>query len=270
MSYDNQFFSMGRLTLLAKKETSENWRTILLFCAGILGVLTVAGIFIAHNSYYEGISPLSYSLNSSGWFVIWCRLIMVAGGLYLASVSFHQLSTRTGATQMLMVPASGFEKFLMRWLAAIPIYVILSFVIIYIADLIRMCYASLCFGINADALTMFSLSDDDNTPGTVVYGLQFMVLIYIQSLFFLGSAIWPRRSMLKTIVTIIVLAMAYFWFGVWIMNMFSGDVGFYSRMNIPAWMNSDLFPATLLGLVSILNYWLTYRRFCESEIINRW
>lgn len=31
MSYDNQFFSMGRLTLLAKKETSENWRTILLF-----------------------------------------------------------------------------------------------------------------------------------------------------------------------------------------------------------------------------------------------
>lgn len=106
-------------------------------------------------------------------------------------------------------------------------------------------------------------------------GLQFGAVIagyfFVQSLFVLGSTIWPKNSFLKTFASGTIIWIVYFLVGVFMSKMLLQSNKHYSFPdNI---IMSDEAMWGLLIAVSIFftlfNWILAYFRFKESEIINR-
>ena len=79
--------------------------------------------------------------------------------------------------------------------------------------------------------------------------------IFSVMLYFLGSALWPRLSFVKTMIVIFALQ-----------TVLSMSLGFLFRLNLGnlSWMNSDVFIYSLAGflfLLACLAAYLAYRRF---------
>lgn len=274
MSTDSQFFTFSRLSLLARKNLVEDWRSILLSCAGLFGLLVLIGILVSHFCYDEYVQPENYSTFCNYRFFMWVLIIMFGVGAYVASIAFRTMKTAPAALSTLMVPASQFEKYALRWLVAVPLFLLLLFVAAYIADWIRVGYASAYYEMEVRPLPWGNILFDPEAAGYFKGFTSMGLLIYlcIQSFFLLGAIVWSRHSMLKTFVSCGVLIFLYVGFGAWIFTTFQND-GAYFYSGPEFFDNQDNMMTLIrifLGLTTLLNYWLAYRRFRESEIINRW
>lgn len=274
---DSQFFSFGRLTLLFQKKLAENWRTLLLSCAGLLAFLAVFGIIFANESYDEGLQPEFYSSHCAKLFTTFIIMVFFIAGAYVASISFGSMAGGAPTLGTLMAPASQFEKYLMRWLVAVPLFILLFFFFAFIADWIRVCYAELRFEIDVRPIPWLKLAFRPDDAGYFDGASDFVMMMFVcmQSFFFLGAIVWPKRSMVKTFVTVAAVSFIYFWVMFWIVETFKPDSPCYYA--VPAIREELDDPRIITGLADILlaivalfNYWLTYRRFREAEIINRW
>lgn len=272
----NQFFSLDRMSLLVRKDIQENWRQIALSWTGVFCLLVIIGLLVAQASHYDGIQPEYFSTRCVENFLGWLTAAFLFGGVYCASCSFRRMSTPPGALSALMTPASQFEKFAVKWLAAVPAYLIVFFVCAYIADWIRVCGTYWFFDMEVRPVNVGKIlfHSEDMSP---VSGLAFHSLasyLAVQSFFMLGSIVWPKNSIVKTFVCMMAIGFVYFWVAIWIVSVMErgdGDMSYYYAG--PEIINSDniwyVIDAFTL-LVALINFWLTYRRFREAEIINRW
>ena len=107
---------------------------------------------------------------------------------------------------MLMVPATPFEKFFSRWFVFTVVYLVVFLISYKLADYTRLIIYSLAYP-EKDFIAPVALS---HLAGDKKYytlcntGLQFGALMsgyfFVQSLFVLGSSIWPKNSFLKTML----------------------------------------------------------------------
>lgn len=275
---DNQIFSPGRFSHIAKKKLTEEWRQLLLSLLALLGVMVLAGICASSRAYYDGIAPHWFSQRSFEFELILFTLILFVSGTYVASVSFSRMSTPAGALSTLMVPASQFEKFMLRWLVAVPLFMLVFFCIAVVADWCRVWYAAVHYGLETRAMPWFDAIFHTKDVGNGYFNSDsgpFMASIFVmvQSFFLLGSIVWPKRSMLKTFVTGGLVTLAYIWFGAWIVSISESEGQFWVGPHI-AWIydadDAYCVMECVMLLVALFNYWLAFRRFRESEIINRW
>lgn len=274
---DSQFFSFGRLTLLFQKKLAENWRTLLLSCAGLLAFLAVFGIIFANESYYEGIQQEYYSSHSAKTFTTFIVMVFFIAGAYVASISFGSMAGGAPTLATLMAPASQFEKYLMRWLVAVPLFILLFFFFAFIADWIRVCYAELRFEMDVRPIPWFKLAFRPDDAGYFDGASDFVMMMFVcmQSFFFLGAIVWPKRSMVKTFVTVAAVSFIYFWVIFLIVTTFEpSGACYYAGPSVDRDFDDPRIITgladILLAIVALFNYWLTYRRFREAEIINRW
>lgn len=99
-----------------------------------------------------------------------------------------------------------------------------------------------------------------------------------QSLFVLGSSIWPKKSFIKTFLGLIVLnGICSIYFSGLALALFEPNMNY-----VPLWLENWLehfnptrtMMACAVTAVSIIfssiNYVLAYYRYRESEIIQRW
>ena len=272
----NQFFSFGRISLLARKELQENWRQIALSWAGIFGLLVIISLLVARGSHYNGIQPEYYSSRSIENFLGWITVVFLICGAYVAAYSFKRMATPPGALSTLMTPASQFEKFAIKWLIAVPVYILIFFFIAYVADWIRVYSSYWMFDIEVRPVNVTKILFRQTDIG-FVNRLAYHSLFYFlagQSFFLLGSIVWPKNSALKTFVCMIAICFIYVWIGIWFVSLLDisdGDTHLY--YSGPEFLNDDrlLYVTDACAIiVAVINYWLTYRRFRESETINRW
>ena len=93
--------------------------------------------------------------------------------------------------------------------------------------------------------------------------LLILLNVYIQSLFLLGSIVWPKNSFIKTLISIVLVVFLYNW-GVVAFTRFSENSTLSTLILFFFKWGYILFP-----ILTIINWTLTYFRLKESEVIHR-
>lgn len=269
------FFSLPRFMNLCRKEMVESWRSNVLRIVLLYGVMTVAMVW---NGYFEYRGNYSHTTDPAWSFL----LVAFMWGLWVfgclsASFTMEKMKTKTSRTSTLMTPGTPFEKFFSRWFVFTVVFLVVFLVTYKLADYTRVIIYSLTYP-EKDFIAPVDLSHFIG-KGKDYYtlcrtGLEFGSLIagyfFVQSLFILGSAIWPKNSFLKTFVSGTIIVIVYFLVGALMSKMLLNDKLYYS---FPGREISNENMMILLIVVctffTLFNWILAYFRFKESEIINR-
>ena len=109
----NNLFNVNRFFSLLKQDYWANFFKVLLAAEALWGLLVIALI-------YFNMTKKSFDPNG-----IFFPLVLVITGLFVASISFGELSNKKKAHFFLTAPASLFEKYFSRYLFSTMGYLIL-------------------------------------------------------------------------------------------------------------------------------------------------
>lgn len=267
------FFSLPRFMNLCRKEMVENWRSNVLRMVLMYGVMAVVMVW---NGYFEYRGTYSHERDPMWIFLLIAFIWGLWGfGCLSASFTMERMKTKTSRTSMLMVPATPFEKFFSRWFVFTVVYLVVFLISYKLADYTRLIIYSLAYP-EKDFIAPVALS---HLAGDKKYytlcntGLQFGALMsgyfFVQSLFVLGSSIWPKNSFLKTFAAGTVIVMVYFLVGI-LMSKILLENGQYYPGGIFESKDTIWWIIIVAGIFfALVNWTLAYFRFKESEIINR-
>lgn len=184
------------------------------------------------------------------------------------SYMFYSMEGKHDKQALLMLPASNFEKYLMRyatWLILAPLFVVGFFA----ADLLQYAINTL-LGHEYVTFVISTLKDFAThmwqtivTPkGRVefvnVVGFFFLLL---HSFYALGATFFRSRKfnwVLTTIILILGIGLI-----AWLFN--DGKADSESNMSLEAIIAFDV----MAGLWAIFNFWLSYRLFCRTQVIDK-
>lgn len=272
------FFSLPRFINLCRKEMVENWRSNVLRMVLMYGVMAVVMVW---NGYFEYRYWHSGQIEDPAWTFLLVVFIWSLWGFGCLSASFtmEKMKTKTSRTSMLMVPATPFEKFFSRWFVFTVVFLVIFLISYKLADYTRFIIYSLAYPEEKDFIIPVDLSHlvgERKTYYTLCRtGLQFGALLsayfFVQSLFVLGSSIWPKNSFLKTFASGTVIAIVYFLLAVFMSKMFLENGNYYSE-NVFTGMSEDTAMSIMIVVgifFTLMNWTLAYLRFKESEIVNR-
>ncbi len=249
--------------LLVKKELVDNRKPLLLGLTGIWATYILLGAFLG---YVKSMVPVEIFL-----FCFFGGMILTIG----ASLAFNNMKSKEGRINTLMLPAPVSQKFIVRWLAAVPILLIVVLLgclmgdwarIIVYKFVIRMGDFTPAYNSAYVNTTMWSFIannyKDDPEAISIMLNCGFWGALCSQAIYFLGSVIWPKLSFIKTWAATQVLGVIFSMFFVpFLMNLkrdFIYDVSYAGVMWI---INS-------LGVVfCVVLYWLSYVRFTRSQVI---
>jgi hypothetical protein len=277
MKLQETFFSMPRFVNLCRKEMVENWKKYLLRVGLVYGAFAVIlvwnGYFQYNHAEYARYDVVNSVQRFAMYTFIWLINIM---GMVSASFMMERMKSKTGCISTLMTPATPFEQFFARWFILTFGYLI-AFIIAYtLGDWTRVLIYRIVFPSVSELIQPVSLADIIRqlsverlvkTSGEVWSIIA--AYLFSQSLFVLGSSLWPRHSLVRTFVATIGVGIAYLLVGIGTFFLFVPADFNGSRINI-----SDetglIILNTFLYLMAVVNWTLAYYRFKESEIINRW
>ena len=269
------FFSLPRFMNLCRKEMVENWKSNVLRMVLMYGVMAVVMVW---NGYFEyrGTSNHVYAEDPAWVFLLVVFIWGLWGfGCLSASFTMERMKTKTSRTSMLMVPATPFEKFFSRWFVFTVVYLVVFLISYKLADYTRLIIYSLAYP-EKDFIAPVALSHvfgDEKYYTLCNSGLEFGALMsgyfFVQSLFVLGSSIWPKNSFLKTFAAGTIIGIIYFLVGALVCKMLLENGRYYSG-GIFESKDTVLWIIIVAGILfTLLNWTLAYFRFKESEIINR-
>ena len=166
-------------------------------------------------------------------------------------IASYQSASGAGAAAM---PVSMFENWLARTLLFAVGYFVVFHVIFYALEIMRYLLLSSAFP-NVDiriAHPVMWLGFGSNGLLNILYATAWYV--FAVSFFMLGSFVFPRKPLLGTTISAFVLLLI----GGLTLLFFNADnnASFYI---LTAWV----------GLLGLVNLWLSYRRLCELEVIDR-
>lgn len=118
--------SNSGLLLLVKKEITDNRKAILLGIGALWICCILIGTLLGFNGRGGGESE-----------IFLFALLFMAFGCIAASVTFSNMKCKESRISTLMLPASIFQKFLVRWIAVVPVLFIPMFIGYYIGDITR-------------------------------------------------------------------------------------------------------------------------------------
>lgn len=280
-----RLFTMSRFLDYCRKDLVENWRTNALRLVVMYGALAVIFIWIGYLEYHwdarnatfflERLQMSDSQYKDPVWvaqFGVGCFLIFVMGALS-ASFVMEFMKDKRRRISALMLPATTFEKYFSRWIIYTLLFLLAYVVAFVLADLTRVFIYSLAYPDFTQVIQTFPygrLSDEKmfapffSTGRWILFSFSFYFAV--QSVYVLGSALWPKNAFVKTSAALIVVISIFV--GVLFSLVNSLDFGPYGPK-----MDND----TVMALFTCLQFafavfcWVTaYYRLKESEIINRW
>jgi hypothetical protein len=121
----NNTFSLNRFIRLFKKHTLEHAKTYLLSTGVLAGIIAIGlGVFAFTNG-----GRLAVQVQA----IIFIYILAVAGSIF-TSLIFADLGDKRKANQVLTLPASHLEKFLVTWIYSFIIYQLLCVGVFYLVD----------------------------------------------------------------------------------------------------------------------------------------
>ncbi|MBD9092582.1 MAG: hypothetical protein EGQ20_14820 [Bacteroides oleiciplenus] len=274
------FFSAPRFVSLCRKEMVESWKANLLRFVMMYGIMAIAFVWNGYFQYNHPESLINRGITQDpiwtfelGAFV-WALVIM---GLLSASFIMERMKSKTNRIAMLMTPATMFEKFFSRWLVFTFGFLIVFLIAFKLADWTRVAVYTVSYPELKDIITSTPLShlvgkgqfwtvfDDCN-----YFMLGVSAYFFAQSLFVLGSSIWPKNSFVKTFSAIVVVAIIYIAIGSALAKILFEARGVRGVNQDISDEAVTLWTTIIFFGMAIFNWVVAYFRFKESEIINRW
>ena len=184
------------------------------------------------------------------------------------SLMFQSMKGKHDRQTLLMLPASNFEKYIMRystWILLIPLYVLAFFG----ADLIQ--YLVNVIGGNEQVMFVTAkmiekLGDMEHKASA--YPRNEMIIIYLllfwaHSAYALGATFFRshKYSAIFTTVAIIVIGMLH--------NILVPSLGHEMEDGSVVFTASDKIFLVIYGIWALVNFWLSYRLFCRNQVIGK-
>ena len=271
------FFSISRFMNLCRKDTVESAKTHLLRIVALYGAMVIFFVWRGYIEYIGSRPSLDYDsmVHTCLYTFLW---VGVLGGCISASLNMEKMKSRMSRLSILMVPASPFEKFFSRWLISTVAYMLVFLIAFKLADYTRVLVYSIA--LPDQTIAVADLKYLFTTEGNYILSpemsgeykiLFFFIYLFFQSCFILGSSIWPKNSLVKTLTaglvviiltSVIIAGVAKLVIGQSFVDSRVVDEGFIER-------NITTIAFCVVTFFTLLNWVLAYYRFKESEIINR-
>ena len=275
MKMKDTFFSFLRFANYFKKVLVEDRKRLLQRIITVFGSLVVFGAIISDSCYQHYMEALKMGIVRNeidpaidGLMPLFVFGLFIGCALS-ASFIMEPMSSKTGRIYALMLPATSFEKYFVRWFIYTIGYLVVYYLLFLLVDVMRVCVFSVIYP-EIDIITFLNpyaeiVALRDDAP------LGFIVSLYLllQSIFVLGSSLWPKYAFLKTFTAYTILGMAFSAFFAGIMNLFDRPGNSYI---MPELSDDTLFLIATCGvmMVTLFFWWLAYKRFKEMEVVNRW
>ena len=275
MKMKDTLFSFPRFANYFKTVLVEDRKRLLQRIITVFGLLVVFGAIISDSCYQHYMEALKMGIVRNeidpaidGLMPLFVFGLFIGCALS-ASFIMEPMSSKTGRIYALMLPATSFEKYFVRWFIYTIGYLVVYYLLFLLVDVMRVCVFSVIYP-EIDIITFLNpyaeiVALRDDAP------LGFIVSLYLllQSIFVLGSSLWPKYAFLKTFTAYTILGMAFTAFFAGIMNLFDRPGNSYI---MPELSDDTLFLIATCGvmMVTLFFWWLAYKRFKEMEVVNRW
>ena len=271
----NQLFDSGRFGKYFAYQVRTGWKKYFAYVGSVilllLLIMLVIGVFNEDYSdtefnqrYYSfGLDPM-WGMEI-GWF--WFAIFAVC--ICAASFTFGDLSDKNGRIFSLMMPASQLEKYITRWIILGPFTLLVIVAGCELVDVIRCFVLSIRYP-GSEYIHILGARLFDFTG--VEWKISIASYLFFQSVCVLGSSIWPKNALVKTLFSLAIIALLNsLWCGL-LIKIFYEEGMYYAVGTI---FDKELVhPENLfLGVsiaMAVVNYVVAYFRYREIEIVQRW
>lgn len=242
-------------------------------CTAIIGGIILLFSTIATHTFVDETNTMRVSYDSAvsmASTAIWFCLI------YTASRMFRDLSIRKTAIPFLMLPASNKDKFLANCIMGIGGTFAMFFIALIGADIIQALY-NLALRYTTGSITVEFFKDlFTSNDGIVVNGVQVfeplvwnaLLIFWVHSIFTLGSTMFKKHSLGKTLISILGLFMAMMVIlTAIVMPIINTDHDVTIHFLVDPAIMSTITGHAVIILSTIGAYYWAYRRFCSKTIL---
>ncbi|MEG1543883.1 MAG: hypothetical protein RR280_06995 [Bacteroidaceae bacterium] len=266
--------SVYRIYLLAKREILENQRSNLLSLLAVYAIfmMTFISNLYRMSANYERYTAMygdanRYSVNDFKNSIGMLTFVTMAAMFFMtAATTFHNKNKGENIA-MLSLPAKNYEKFTASFLIRFVLLFLLFYLTINLADLTRLLYQPA----HTEAVNHLMINEfyrsafAEFTEMTRKWGIENIVFIctclgtlLLQAFCFLGSALWNKQAIKKTIVLFSVMLLI----GI---KVFNSIVERITEITVP-----DLWVlAVVLFALTIIIYGFTYRLYKHRTLKER-
>jgi hypothetical protein len=239
--------------------------------------------------------------NCTAFFYVVLMFALICAAADMSSVPFK---TKGRALNYLVMPASKLEKFLSRAFINIVLVIVMAYVALFLADLVRM----LCvpffeadgfygFTVHQIFVNLFdpfkAVFENGNTTNAVIvngevltpvwsFGMCCMAVaciilsgLWSHSVFLLGGCIWRKGALIKTIASALVISLLL----LWLIVECAPCIDVWAENRLAPWLEQRFeteedilrvgFPiVAFLNLVfTTFNWWLSFRLFSRKQAV---
>lgn len=278
----NQIFYFSRFGAYMRKYVAEN-RSQLLTLGALALFLPMVLINLTIYVFGWGTWKLPISIPADpNWEY---ELMFFSALLYLLAIVagarlYGVLSSKQSRIALFGCPASALEKSLTYFLIYVVAFFTVAYAGAFLADAVRVGIGRAFFADSLPGTPHFVPFRAVFFPGVVrewpviesVFSSPLVNIFGLQALFIFGTTVWPRHSLVKTIVFILVFNIVFFTLAGWGFSVFfDGHVTpRFSDSPKPAASTVAYMAFGFEAIVTIGLYLLSFFRFKEWEVIQRW
>ena len=200
----SQLFDFSRFGRLFRKHTAEHLRSYFMSTVVLLGGI---GLVLGYVAY---LSPQALDPSLQGIVFI---LGLLSSGTFFTSTVLAEFGNQRQATAALMLPASHFEKYLVAWLYALPVFLLVYIGCFYLMDGLVLQLDDWA-GPKPALVSLFS-SEDKIYSSLVAYAL-------LSAAFLWGSIFFGKQQFIRTAFALllggVVLAVVNFQAQKWLIG----------------------------------------------------
>ena len=264
----NELFSFPRFVQLIRYEVATRRKSLGYFALG-----SYAGLLAA----YLGVNAASnnFDIFNRGAYMATVIAFLIYLCIYGASI-LSPTRQKGDVTNLLMLPATNSEKFVVRFLAVTVGLVVIACVNIVLADLSRIVIIRLFSNTEEFRHIVFDqfFTSLLCTHSVTVYNnameinLTPFTLLWFQSLYIMGG-LWQTKKAQRTTVTWVVVL----WTGIFLLTIMGAetsiDLLLHEIQDSNEIVQMVVGAEILLSLFALCNWFIAYRRFCTMQIKER-
>lgn len=285
----NKIFALPRFMAYFRLYTKSNSRKLLL-SAGLIFIATFSifllNFYFISDDRYETLADTPVP-GFEGYDLMWSGCNMIISFVFVlfasmaGSMMYSSVASRRQRLVTLQIPATQLEKFLTWWIICVPVFIICSFAAFYLAEILRVLWIKMfsAYGSQAHIMPlkyMFAMQSTDpvshasfTNTDLFLTGLTYGFVLLTNALFSLGSIVFHKMSYLKTFITLFIWTIVC---GI-LINV--GYIVLFHADPVTSAIDTNKLSATIWSAAIQLAicayfYWLGYRRYKETNVIDRW
>ena len=270
-------FSLERIALLLKRDISENWRSIFYFFLASYIIVLLWFCLAAYVSRYNeslpnGMTPFDMFCYASALLLSFCISVVLC---FSASRIFKPMSGKGKRIEFLMLPATHAEKFVSRVVYSVFGTAFVLFVVFLVAELTRILIGAV-FSVNTwGVMEMGHVVDGVMmTPNMkfdgVFWLLSLISFVWTHSLYILGGTYFTKHPFRKTLILMVLfnslLSVCFLAFRM------GGQGNSLSITTMSMVVYDGVYTwiyYTIYSIFAVVNWWLAYRLFSRSQVMER-